>query len=289
MKKTFILDTNVILHDAQAIQKFQEHDIVIPITVIEEVDRFKKEMNELGRNARFFSNLMDDYRAIGSLKRGVVINELMATIKVEFASPSMLSLLPEEFDKNLEDNKILAVALGCRNEGFNAIMVTKDTNLRIKADCLGLPAEDYENGRVEFNDLFKGYRQVECDEIKKFREPVLMGDADLEFEEPLYPNEYLALTEHHFDVDDVEFVRYRPDSHLEPEQLVPLDKGIEAWGLIPRNDEQRMALELLMDDTIKLVTLVGKAGTGKCIGYNEEIDLLINDELYNKIKHLIEK
>jgi PhoH-like ATPase len=263
-----VLDTNVLLHDAQAINKFQEHDVVIPLMVVCELDKFKKDMNELGRNARFFSNLADSCREKGSLKSGVVINELGATLTIGFVEEEDLKLLPIETDTDIYDNRIIATALGYKRRfpDRHVILVSKDTNVRIISDALELASETYENGQVDIDELFTGYRQIECNNLSKYLEPQLMSNAtELDFEQPLYPNEFLALTEHHFDEDDVEYVRYSPESHLEPEQLIPLNKTLKPWDLEPRNDEQRLALELLMDDNIKLVTLIGKAGTGKTL------------------------
>jgi len=233
MIKNFILDTNIILHDCQAIFNFDDNNVIIPMTVIEELDHFKKEMNELGRNARQFSKIMDSFRAQGSLIEGVKIGN--GLISVGFSRRDALNLLPSEMDPKIADNRILAIALFIQKHDSNpTILITKDINLRIKADALGLSAESYENDKVDFETLFSGHT---------------------EFIDQLKANQFVTRN------DDGAIRRY--DKTLD--MLVPLRSDLEAWGLSPRNNEQKMAMDLLLNDDIKLVTLVGKAGTGKTL------------------------
>jgi len=147
MTKNFVLDTNVLLHDPSALFKFRDNRIIIPITVIEELDRFKKDLNMLGRNARTVSKYIDRMREEGSLAEGVPI-ETGGVLRVAFDGDGA-RLLPAELHGNREDNQILAVALGekVRDKNIPVVVVSKDTNLRIKADSLGLRAEDYESDR----------------------------------------------------------------------------------------------------------------------------------------------
>ena len=233
MIKNYILDTNIILHDCQAIFNFDDNNVIIPMTVIEELDNFKKEMNELGRNARQFSKIMDSFREQGSLIEGVTVGN--GTICVGFSRQDALNLLPSELDPKIADNRILAIALFTQKHDPNpTILITKDTNLRIKADALGISAESYENDRVDFETLFSGHT---------------------EYLDQLNANQFV------FRQDDDVIKRY--DKTLD--MLVPLRSDLESWGLSPRNSEQKMAMDLLLNDDIKLVTLVGKAGTGKTL------------------------
>jgi PhoH-like ATPase len=233
MIKNFILDTNILLHDCQAIFNFDDNNVIIPMTVIEELDNFKKEMNELGRNARQFSKILDSFRDQGSLIQGVKVGS--GTVSVSFSRQDALNLLPSEMDPKLADNRILAIALFIQKHDANpTILVTKDINLRIKADALGIAAESYENDKVDFETLYSGYT---------------------ESLDQLHSNQYLVKG------DGSELKRY--DKVLD--MLVPLASDLEAWGLTPRNTEQQMAIDLLLNDEIKLVTLVGKAGTGKTL------------------------
>ncbi len=233
--KDFILDTNVILHDCSSIYQFEENNVVVPMTVIEELDHFKKNMDELGRNARHFSKIMDDLREQGSLLEGVVVNEQKGTLRVAFCREDALKLLPSEMDSAIPDNRILSIALfNQKFSKFPTILITKDTNLRIKADALGLTAQTYENDMVKFQELYTGHTEY-VDDIKA--------------------NEYL--------IRDAgsNIKRYDKAQGM----LTPLREDLEAWGLTPINMEQRMAMDLLLNDDIKLVTLVGKAGTGKTL------------------------
>lgn len=162
--KHFILDTNVLLYDPQAVFKFQENNIIIPITVIEEIDRFKKDMNETGRNARQISRLLDDLRKQGSLSEGIKL-ENGGNIRVEIYEEQVMKRLPPELREERGDNRILAVAFDvkAKNEKEPVIFVTKDTNLRIKADAIGLVAEDYESDKVVIEDLYSGYIEIEAE------------------------------------------------------------------------------------------------------------------------------
>lgn len=239
MIKDYILDTNVILHDCQSIFNFDDNNVVIPMTVIEELDHFKKESNELGRNARHFSNHIDDLREQGSLIEGVVLPSY-GTLRVGFCRKDALDLLPNEMDHNLADNKILAIALF--NQKFSihpTIVISNDTNLRIKADALGIVAQAYENGKVNFDTLYSGVTST--------------------LDEKLLPNQYVQFLDAEGSVERT--ARY----DLDTDMLVPLRADLESWGLNPVNEEQRCAMDLLLNDDIKLVTLVGKAGTGKTL------------------------
>ena len=141
--KTFVLDTNVLLHDPHALYRFEENEIVIPITVIEEIDKFKKDMNETGRNARQVSRLLDNLRTVGSIAKGVTL-ESGGTLRVEVYEDQALKSLPPGLHSEHGDNRILAVAMELKMKAGSGqvILVSKDTNLRIKADALGLVAED---------------------------------------------------------------------------------------------------------------------------------------------------
>jgi len=238
MIKDYILDTNVLLHDCQSIFNFDDNNVIIPMTVIEELDNFKKESNELGRNARHFSNSIDSLREQGSLIEGVTVGK--GTLRVGFCRKDALDLLPSEMDHRLADNKILAIALfNQRHSPFPTVLISNDTNLRIKADALGLTAQAYENGKVNFDTLYTGITDTIAD--------------------PLHPNQYVQFLDAEGSVE--RNARY----DLELDRLVPLKADLESWGLNPANEEQRCAMDLLLNDDIKLVTLVGKAGTGKTL------------------------
>jgi PhoH-like ATPase len=259
VKKSFVIDTNVLLYDPQAVFKFQDNDIIIPITVIEEIDRFKKDMNETGRNARQFSRYLDDLRKQGSLAKGIPL-EGGGSLRVEIYEERILKVLPPELRTEQGDNRILAVAVDQRDRcECPVIFVTKDTNLRIKADAIGLKAEDYESDKVDISELYPGFSEEEV-------EPALVdrfhGQGWVEADSPLNPNQFVTLRDmtnpSHTAITRYDAVQKR---------LVPLHKvGREGiWSIQPRNREQAFAFDALMNDAIKLVTLVGKAGTGKTL------------------------
>ncbi len=257
-KKTFILDTNVLLFDAQAINKFREHDIVIPISVIEEIDRFKKDLNEVGRNARQFSRHLDSLRASGSLSTGVKL-EGGGTLKVELSDDKLE--LPSQLSSDKADHRILAVAYNVikKKGAKSAVFITKDTNLRIMADALGIVSEDYETNHVSLEELYAGISifEVSAKDITTF-----YTDRRLAFERPdLYPNQFVILRDQ---INPSHSAVGRYD--LRQGAIVPIIKSPEGvWSLHPKNVEQSFALDLLLNDDIQLVTLVGKAGTGKTL------------------------
>jgi PhoH-like ATPase len=260
VKKIYVLDTNVLLYDPQALNKFDDNAIIVPITVIEEIDRFKKDMNETGRNARQVSRIMDAFRKKGSLSKGLPLTS-GGTLRIEIYEEHVMKRLPPELREQRGDNRILAVAVDLmENEPDTpVILVTKDTNLRIKADALGLLAQDYESDKVSMDALFNGVASLEvpAEQIDTFYS---QGWLDLDVK--LMPNEFVTLTEEH-NRQHTAIGRYDQKSG----RMVPLlDVGREGvWSLFPRNREQSFALDALLDDNVKIVTLVGKAGTGKTL------------------------
>jgi len=259
MKKTYVLDTNVLLHDPQALFRFEENDLVIPITVIEEIDRFKKELSETGRNARHVSRLLDGLRRQAQLIEGVTLDG-GGTLRVDLYTEDSLRRLPPELQADRGDNRILAVALGLKESlETPVVFVTKDTNLRIKADAVGLVAEDYESDKVSIEDLYSGTVEVviDKDEVDRF-----YGQGFLPLEGDFVSNQFITLVESG-NPSHTAIGRYAaPLQRLVPLIRPPKD-GV--WGIHPRNREQQFALALLLNEDIQLVTLVGKAGTGKTL------------------------
>lgn len=260
MKKTIVLDTNVLLYDANSIFKFGTHDVLIPLIVIEELDRFKKDQNENGRNARRFSRIVDKLREQGKLADGVKLESggrlfIIVDHKIEEFIGSVINL-------GLDDNRILASALSLQKKGENVVLVTKDINLRLKADVLGVVAEDYGQKNASLEELYSGVRkiQVSAAELREFeKEKFLILNDDLM--EGIFPNEYMVMT-------DITNENYQALARYSKTQggMVPLIKKREGiWGIYPKNIEQKFAFDALLNPEIKLVTLVGKAGTGKTI------------------------
>jgi len=276
-KKVFVLDTNVLLHDPQSIFSFQEHDLVIPIVVIEEIDTFKKDQTEVGRNARTVSRKLDSLRKKGSLSKGVELDG-GGTLTVDVSNHSLNDTFAH-VNQNPADNLILACAkslLDKRRE--NVVLVSKDTNMRIKADALGLRTEDYNTGRVELNELYSGTAEIIGEE----------GDFDQLFQEGLPPldhedffhNQCITLTDKANQSHSVLGRYSSKDKRIHPLQT----HDLSPWGVRPRNREQQFALELLFDESIKVVTLLGRAGTGKTLlAIAAGLQQIVDDEKYNKL------
>ncbi len=259
MNKIFVLDTSVILYDPQCLFRFDDNWVVIPIAVLEEVDHFKKELSEIGRNARQFSRYLDEVRKKGSLTTGVDTGK-GGKLMVELI-PDAEKYLPEDFQASKMDHKILAGALKLREKypKMQVNFVTKDVNLRVKADALGLVSVDFEPSRVTLDDLYTGilHYDVPGDVVDKFlaQKRLPMDDRTLQ------PNTYTILRDQK-NPEHMALGRYVAQEH----QLVPLrvpPQGV--WGIKPRNFEQEFIMDALLDDEISLVSIVGKAGTGKTL------------------------
>ena len=264
MKKNYVLDTNVLLHDPRAIFRFEDNDVVIPIFCIEEVDQFKREGSERGRNARQIARVLDDLRDQGgSLSRGI---DLTSGGTLRVAVPAKRPELPSALDKASMDQAILQTAFDVREQGGGrpTIFVTMDTNLRIRADALGMVSETYENQRVEAEELDTGVKEMEVDpkEIDQFfHEGRLAPPALLQGERALTANLCVLLRDR-TNASHTALGRYDA-SKREVIALRTPREGV--MGLRPRNKEQSYAIDLLLDENIRLVTLVGKAGTGKTL------------------------
>lgn len=268
MKKIFVLDTNVLLHDPHAIFAFDEHEVVIPAVVLEEIDTKKRNADELGRNARGVSRLLDGLRETGRLHDGVPL-EGGGRIKVELNHRSFIKV-QEMFGEVTNDNRILAVALNYHLEQNElpdprpVVLVSKDVLVRIKADVLGLTAQDYLSDRtVGPSDLYGGYSTIKVhpsiiDEFYTYRSlPVKL----LGLHYSLYPHEFVILKDEMGSGKSALLKLNEDASRLEPLFL----SNEPVWGINARNAQQRMALELLLNDDIPLVTITGKAGTGKTL------------------------
>ena len=253
-KKTFVLDTNVLLHDPNAVQAFQDNDLIIPLAVIEEIDDQKRRQDEVGRNARMVSRTLDAMRTRGRLSDGIPTPG-GGLLRVELNHREAQGACPG-LDPAKYDNRILSLALGLQGEiGGPVVLVTKDLNLRIKADVLGLEAEDFLSDRVEVRELYSGYRE-ESGDVDAF---FAAGALDWDREPRPFPHEFLLLR------NPAAPSQSALCRHLGG-RLFPLrHDGDAPWGIRARNKEQRFALELLLDERVKVVTLVGPAGTGKTL------------------------
>lgn len=257
--RTYVLDTNVLLYDPNALEVFKEHELVIPITVIEEIDHFKKDLNETGRNARMISRRLDELRQSGRLSRGVQLPS-GGTLRVAIPTRDDQQM-PGGFRDGINDNLILAVALKLSRESDrgDVVLVTRDTNMRIKADSLGILAEDYEHAHITFDESYTGVaeRTISSEQMGSLYSqgwlPWDEGDA--------YPNQFLMLQAED-NPGQTGMARY----DQKQQRLRPVGKHREGvWGIFARNKEQLFALDMLLDDSIDLVTIDGMAGTGKTL------------------------
>jgi PhoH-like ATPase len=253
MRKKFVLDTNVLLHDPRAVDHFADNDVIVPIHVIEEIDQFKRELSERGRNARLISRYLDQLREGGRRLSDGVVREGGGSLRV--------ALSHHQRPEAKADDLILAVALDEQKSSPEnpVIFVTKDVNLRIRADAMGLEAVNYTEEKVDISELYGGATEIQIsgEDVDRF-----YSEGRLACEgNDLYPNEYVHLK-------DETNAAHSALSFFDKKQgcFVPIRKLREGvWGLRPRNKEQHFALDILLRDEVKLITLVGKAGTGKTL------------------------
>jgi PhoH-like ATPase len=252
--KYFVLDTNVLLHNPEALNSFSDNYVVLPMTVIEELDNFKRINDELGRNARQVIRHLDRLRSQGTLRNGVTLDG-GGILKISLDERS----IPGTFlDMSVPDHRILAVAANMVEEKKKVIFVSKDINARLKADALGIEVMDFEQQKCDFDTLYSGWREltVPGEIVDTFYQEKVATITGSDF----YTNEFIILRDRNNPKHSGLARATGKDSliHLEPS----FDK---AWDLHARSKEQRMALELLLDPKINLITLIGKAGTGKTL------------------------
>ncbi|HJN73211.1 MAG TPA: PhoH family protein [Myxococcota bacterium] len=259
-RRLFVLDTNVLLYDPNSLFVFKEHDVAIPITVIEEVDGFKKELSETGRNARHVSRHLDSLRAKGSLSEGIDLTDAGGTLRICLAPEE--GVLPPGFGRRSNDNTILSTVKSLHAQSdCEVVFVTRDTNMRIKADALGIRAEDYENAHIDFDG--EQYRGVTERKVPGELIDALYNKGWIAWEDDpgLHANQFVILLA---EDQPNQSAMARFDGRNGRLKLVGRYKeGI--WGIFARNKEQLFALELLLDDSVNLVTLDGVAGTGKTL------------------------
>ncbi|WP_432797374.1 PhoH family protein [Poriferisphaera sp. WC338] len=269
--KYFVLDTNVLLHNSAALYMFDDNEVVIPFAVLEELDKFKKENDDVGRNARQIIRELDKLRLKGALADGVEWNGHGGRIKIEFSDKDRPQWLAEE----KPDNRIIGVAWNLKEAGKHVILITKDINVRIKTDALGIETQDFEAQKVDSDRLYSGYIELTVPDeiIDKLYEEKQLNVGELE--------EYLVMTYDDGSTQPIElfanqFVKLQSNidqSHsgiarrlADTNHLIPIHGPRKpVFGVMARNIQQTMAMDLLLDDEIKLITLLGQAGTGKTL------------------------
>jgi len=252
--KYFVLDTNVLLHNPDSLTSFADNSIVLPMTVIEELDKFKRNNDELGRNARHVIRQLDKLRNQGTLKDGVTM-ENGGVLRITVERRDMPGAL---LDMSIADNRILAVANSLHEEGKEVIFVSKDINARLKADALGIAVMDFEKQKCNADELYIGWREasVPAEVIDKFYNDKTLETEGFDF----HHNEFILLQ------DETNPKHSGLGRAIGPNSISHLNSKYDhAWNISPRSKEQRMALDLLLNPEINLVTLIGQAGTGKTL------------------------
>lgn len=252
-ERLYILDTNVLIHDPQALYAFAGTRVGIPIEVIEDLDRFKGESSDRGKNARDVIRRLDELRHMGSLKDGVML-ENKSIISILFY-PEGYQALPH-MSEDSSDNRILALAYALKKEGYEIHFISKDINARIKADVLGIITEDYLKGKIHVDEFYKGWLElaVPAVQLKKDQPEELLQLLE---ERDIQVNEYILLKSQHNEFN------YRVYRYLGGKKFKPVLQQQLRWPITPRNPQQLMAFDALFDPSIQLVALLGPAGTGK--------------------------
>lgn len=279
MKKIFVLDTNVLIHDPNAMFQFADNRVVIPMTVIEEVDQFKKGVDEKSRNARLIGRHLDKLRKLGSLKDGV-LTEHGGVVQVTVLNSDLNIDGVKLTDSS--DNRIIGTAAFFQNKypQKQVTLISKDTNVRIKADCLGIKADNYEPEPINQDEIYTGFTTVKTTklQIEKAQEkglyPNKLGDVS--------PNHFLKLVDNLEEPKHKLILRYSPADNKF--HALKCYTGQQIFGIVARNDEQWMAFDLLLDSDVRLVSLSGIAGTGKTlIAIASGLHQVVEADEYNRL------
>jgi PhoH-like ATPase len=275
--KTFVLDTNVVIHDPEALFAFEGSRVVIPLPVIEELDTFKRSNDERGRAARLVARTLDRLRQKGRLTDGVPLPH-GGTLRVEFVHSDGL---PAQFLATTKDNMILGVAQYLKSKKETVVFISKDINLRIKAEAIGLETQDYEKQKVDVDVLYPGFREASGTkaEIDLFYKEKRLSVDKLDLPE-IKANEFVILKDPAGGSASA-LSRYDPETR----SLMALARADAApWGIKPLNTEQRFALELLLRKEVQLVTLVGMPGSGKTLlSLAAGLEQVLNEHTYRKM------
>lgn len=273
--KTFVLDTNVFLHDPNALNQFEKHNVVMPISVLEELESHRRRSDQFGRNARDVLQYIDSLKSHkGNFTEGVKIPK----------GPTIRLFLCNRHERNTDfpypldrtSNRVLLMAHHLQKQGEKVVFVSRDFVSRLKAHAMNLTAEDYESPVITKNSLYQGLKKTET---SKSQIDQFFKDGQIKFDDKQFePNEYCYM---HCDENSSALGKYNVSTKaIEP--LMQFSRDI--WGILPLNVEQRCAIDLLLRDDIQLVTLIGAAGTGKTLlalacGMRKVFD----DATYNRI------
>ena len=270
--KTFVIDTNVFIHKPDCVLSFRDNEVVVPLWVLEELDKLKTYSDERGRNARHAIRFFDELGRKGSLSDGVKMeNGSILRVVMSHKAEVPLDMLSDK-----ADNKIILTAYDLAEQGRTVFFVSKDINARVKATALGIRAVDYEKQKVNIDKLYAGYTELDATADTA---AAVTAKKRMPWSESFPPNHFAVL--HDRVHDETVLCRYDDES----EEMVYVDHRMPSVaGVRPLNDQQRMAFDLLMDESVNLVTLVGKAGTGKTLlAIAAGLKMTLEDHKYSRV------
>jgi len=285
MKKTiYVLDTSVFLTNANSVYAYGDNDIIVPMKVLEEIDKHKKRQDSVGSNARTIIRIFDDLREVGSLYKGVLLQEGKGMLTVRPSAIDVHAYLPDDLSPDVPDHKIIATAMQEREKTpeNDVILVSRDVNMRVICDALGLPTEDYNPDQVleSGEQVYTGHREilVEDNVIDDFyaANPIELPEED---RKTLFSNEFVMLKSN-INESRAALTRYVDD--VNPLRMLMKRKNF--FGISPRNMEQNFAMDLLFDKSIPVVTLLGSAGTGKTLcALSAGLEQVLQTEDYTRL------
>jgi len=265
-KKNYVLDTSVYLTDADSLYNFGNNDIFIPLKVLEEIDKHKKRQDSVGINARKTIRALDEMRAKGNLQKGVRIEKGKGIAKVISYEVLKAVVFPPDLDMNIPDHMIIATAMAIREESSRkTVVVSRDINMRVICDSIGLLAEDYTTEKVVTcsDELYSGLATHLVDDqiIDRFYDGDDIYIEKDEIKKEWHPNQYILMVSN---ANEKKTCLGRFCTHFQPLRKI-IHSTIPDWKISSRNKEQAFAIDLLMDPNVKVVSLVGRAGSGKTL------------------------
>tara|TARA_R110002074_G_scaffold237176_3_gene409023 strand:+ start:594 stop:1931 length:1338 start_codon:yes stop_codon:yes gene_type:complete len=289
-KKNYVLDTSVYLTEASSIYKFGRNDLFVPLKVLEEIDGHKKRQDSVGANARHFIRILDELRTKGSLEKGVRIDKGLGILKVMSYACLKDAIFPPDLDIRHPDHTIIATAKAVQvNEpDRKTILVSRDINMRVICDSIGMPAEDYTSEKAvrSSDELYNGFVVQPVDEqvIDRYYEGEAIIMSEDETDEMWHPNQYIMMVSNS---NEKKSALAKFESYHTPLKKV-IHKKIPDWNIESRNKEQAFAIDMLMNPSIKIVSLVGRAGSGKTLmaiaaGLQQTIGLRSDENHYDRL------
>jgi PhoH-like ATPase len=289
-KKNYVLDTSVYLTEATSIYKFGRNDLFVPLKVLEEIDGHKKRQDSVGANARHFIRILDELRLKGSLEKGVRIDKGLGILKVMSYDCLKNAIFPPDLDIRHPDHTIIATAKAIQAliPDKKTVLVSRDINMRVICDSVGMPAEDYTSEKAvrSSDELYNGFVIQPVDEqvIDRYYEGEAIIIPEDETDELWHPNQYIMLVSNS---NEKKSALAKFENYHTPLKNV-IHKKIADWNIEARNKEQAFAIDMLMNPNIKIVSLVGRAGSGKTLmaiaaGLQQTIGLRSDENHYDRL------